>query len=69
MALNLEERFRLDVRKSIFTWEGGEALAQAAQRSCRCPIAGGVQSQFEWGPGQPDQVDSNPTHSRWVGHK
>jgi len=28
------------------------ALAQATQRICGCPIHGGVQSQFEWGPWQ-----------------
>jgi len=29
-------------------------LSQAAQRSCECPIPGGVQSQDGWGPGQPE---------------
>jgi len=36
MALNREGRFRLDVRKKILHHEGGEALAQFAQRSCGC---------------------------------
>ena len=33
-----------------------EVLAQTAQRGCRCPIPGGVQGQFGWGPGQPGLV-------------
>jgi len=37
----------------IFHWEGDEALAQAAQRSCGCPIPGGAQGQVGWSPGQP----------------
>ena len=32
--------------------ESGEALAQAAQRCCGCPVPGGVQGQVGWGPGQ-----------------
>jgi len=31
-------------------------LAQAAQRSCGCPIPGGAQGQAGWGPGQPEPV-------------
>ena len=40
----------------IFHWEGDEALAQAAQRSCGCPIPGGAQGQVGWSPGQPGLV-------------
>lgn len=36
--------------------ESGEALAQAAQRGCGCPILGGVQGQVGWGCGQPELV-------------
>ena len=32
------------------------ALAQAAQRSCGCPIPGGVQGQAGWGSEQPGLV-------------
>lgn len=32
--------------------EGGETLAQAARRSCRCPKPGGVQGQVRWGLSQ-----------------
>ena len=42
--------------------EGVEALAQAAQRSCGCPIPGGVQGQVGWGCGQPDLVSGSPAH-------
>jgi len=36
-----ELRSRLDVRKKLFT-QGGEALAQTAQKSCGWPIPEGV---------------------------
>ena len=36
-----------------------EALAQAAQRSCGCPITGVAQGQVGWGPGQPQLVTGN----------
>jgi len=45
---NKEGRFGLDVGGKFFTNESGEVLAQAAQRSCGCPIPGGVQGQVEW---------------------
>jgi len=32
-----EGRYRLDIKKEILCYEGGEALAQVAQRSCGCP--------------------------------
>ena len=31
-----------------------EALAQATQKSCGCPIPEGAQGQFGWDPGQPE---------------
>jgi len=37
---------------------------QAAQRSCGCPIPGGVQGQVGWGPKQPDLVGGSPDNSR-----
>jgi len=40
--------------------EGGEALAQPAQRSCRHPIPESIQSKAGWGPGQPDLVGGTP---------
>jgi len=44
--------------------EGGEALAQAAQRSCGCTITADIQVQIGWGPGQPHLVSGNPAHGR-----
>jgi len=43
-GINLrEETFRLDVKKKLFTQR--MVKAQAAQRSCGCPIPGGLQGQ------------------------
>ena len=49
-----EGRFRLDTRNTFFYGEGGETLAQVAQRSCRCPIPGNIQGQVGRGSEQPD---------------
>jgi len=56
-----EGRFTLDVRKKCFT-EGGEALAQSAQRSCGCPLPGNVQGQVGQGLEHPELVESVPAH-------
>ncbi|KAK4826107.1 hypothetical protein QYF61_005245 [Mycteria americana] len=42
----------------------GETLEHVAQRSCRCPIIGSVQSQVGWGFEQPDLLKDVPAHSR-----
>ena len=47
--------------------DAGEALAQAAQRSCGCSIPGGIQGLVGCGPGQPDLMGGNPAHGRGVG--
>ena len=47
--------------------EGGEALAQVAQRSCGCPLPGSVQGQVGWGSEQPGLVEGVPAHGRGVG--
>jgi len=39
-------------------------LAEAAQRSCGCPITGGIQGQVRWDPGQPSLEDGNPACGR-----
>ena len=49
-----KDRFRL--KEEILYSEGSEALAQAAQRSCGCPIPVGVQGQLGMGPGQSELV-------------
>ena len=42
-------------------------LAQAAQRSCGCPIPGGAQGQVAWGPEQPELIAGSPVHSKGLG--
>jgi len=42
------EGFRLDIRKKLFSQEGGEALEHVVQRSCGCPIPGSIQDQIGW---------------------
>ena len=55
-----EGRFRLDIRKDFFYHEGGETLAQVAQRGGRCPIPGNIQGQAGRGSEQPDVVEDVP---------
>ena len=52
--------------EGIVPWEGGQALAQGAQRSCGCPwIPGSVQGQVgHWGLQQPGTVEDIPAHGR-----
>ena len=57
-GLKLRE-IQIKCQEEIFYSESGEALAQAAKKSCGCPIPGGVQVQIEWGPGQPELVGGN----------
>jgi len=47
--------------------EGGEALAQVAQRSCGCPLPGSVRGQAGWGFEQPGLVEGVPGHGRGLG--
>ena len=42
-----EQRFGLDVMRRFFI-QCGEAVAQAALRSCGCSIPGGIQGQAGW---------------------
>jgi len=60
-----EGRFRY--KKEILYCEGGETLAQVAQRVCGCPLPGSVQDQVEWGIEQPGLMESVPAHGRGVG--
>jgi len=50
-----------------FCFEGGEALAQVAQRSCGCPLLGSVQGQVGWGFGHPGPVEGVPARGRGLG--
>jgi len=47
--------------------EGGEALAQVAQRSCGCPLLSSVQGQVGWSFEQPGLVEDVPAQGREVG--
>ena len=62
-------RFRLEglVWEDIFYSDSGEALEQVAQRSCGCPITGGIEGQIGWDPGQPRLVAGSLTHGRGAG--
>jgi len=44
--------------------ENDEALAQAAQSSCGCPIPRGIQGRVAWGPGQCGLVEGVPAYGR-----
>ena len=44
--------------------EGGEALAQVAQRNCGCPLPGSAQGQVGWAFEQPGLVEGVPAHGR-----
>ena len=44
--------------------EGGEGLAQVAQRSCGCSIPGNVQGQVRWGFEQTGLLKGVPAHGR-----
>ena len=61
-----EGRFRLDIRKKLY-YECGEALAQAAHRSCGCPLPGSVQGQVGQSSEQHGLVEGVPAHGRGVG--
>jgi len=47
--------------------EGGEILAQAAQRSCGCSIIGSVQDRVGWGFEQSVLVKDTPSYGAGVG--
>jgi len=59
-----ENRFRLDIKEELFYHEGGETLAQVAQRGGRCPIPGNIQGQVGQGSEQPDPAEDVPAHCR-----
>jgi len=61
-----QRRFRLDIRRTFFHTEGGDALEQVAQGGCGCPIPGGIQGQAGCGSGQPGLVVGDPAHSMGV---
>jgi len=60
-----EGRFRL--KKEIIYYEGGETLAQVAQRSHGWILPGSVQDQVGWSFGQLGLVEGVPGHGRGDG--
>jgi len=54
-------------KEEILYCEGGEALAQVAQRSCGCPLPGSVQGQVGWSSEQPGLGEGLPAHGRGLG--
>jgi len=59
-------RFRLVIRKIFFYDEGGETLAQVAQRGGRFPIPGNIQGQVGWGSELPDLVVDDTAYCKGV---
>ena len=53
-------------KEEILHHEGGEALAEAAQRSCGYPLPGRAQGQVGRGWEQPGLVEGVPAHGRGV---
>ena len=53
--------------EEILPHEGAEALAQAAQRSCGCPLPGTGEGQVGWSSEQPGLVEDSRAHCRGIG--
>jgi len=51
-------------KQEIIYFEGGEALAHVAQRSCGCPLPGSAQGQVGRGLEHPGLVEAVPAHGR-----
>jgi len=62
-----ESGFTLDIRKKFLYDEGGETLAQVAQRGGRCPIPGNIQGQAGQGSEQPDLLEDVAAYCSGVG--
>jgi len=52
--------------EEILHHEGGETLAQVAQRSCGCLLPGSVQGQVGWSSEQPSLEEDVPADGRVV---
>ena len=68
----LKQEMPLQVQRSPKRTEhsphlSGLTLAQAAQRSCGCPLPGSVQGQVGWSSEQPGLVEDVPAHGGGVG--
>jgi len=66
-GFKLKEGRQTRYREEIFYTEGGEILAQVAQRGGRCPIPAKIQGQDGQVSEQPDLVEDDPAHCRGVG--
>jgi len=62
-----EGRIQTGYKEEIFYHEGGETLAQVAQRGGGCPMPGNIQGQVRWGSEKPDLVEDVPGHCRGIG--
>lgn len=63
MALNWKSKFRLDIRKTFFFYNGsGGTLEEVVQRDGGCPIPGIIEGQAGWGSEQPDLNEDVPAH-------
>mgnify|MGYP001853839407 CR=1 FL=1 len=62
-----EEKFRLDVRKKLFTQRVVRHWHRLPKRKCGGPICDGVQGQGGWCPGKPELVNVNLARGRGVG--
>lgn len=49
--------YNIRYKEEIIHYEGGEVLAQVAQKSCGCHISGSAQDQAGWGFKQPAPVE------------
>ena len=53
-------RFRLDIKEKFFTQRAVRPWHSCPEKLW-CPIPGGTQGQVEWGPGQPEMVEGEPS--------
>lgn len=60
-----EKSFRY--QEDILYCEIGEAVEQAAQQGCRCPVPGSIQGQAVWGLEQPGIEGGGPVSSKGFG--
>jgi len=64
-GFKLEEKFRLDVRKKLFS-QWAVRPGHGCPESCGCPIPEGAQGWAGWGSGQPELVGgTGPTAGGW----
>ena len=57
----------LNGKRADLVWISGRSYLQVAQRSCGCPLPGGIQDQAGWGFEQPGLVSGVPAYSRSFG--